>query len=93
MYCLMDGMTVTERDLSSSDKLLLAMHNMCIVKPDGAKCEREISNVINLAEDHVVELLKIHEKHGYVKSYTDPMGMKRFYLTSLGIIKICSSFT
>lgn len=82
-----------ERDLSLSDKLLLNMHNMCIVRPGIAKSVEEISKSISLTVDHVVGLLKSNEEHGYVKSYTDQMGLKRFYLTSLGIIKVCSSFT
>lgn len=82
-----------EKDLSLSDKLLLTMHNLCIVKPEIAKSVEEISKSISLAVDHAIGLLKNSEEHGYVKSYTDQTGIKRFYLTSLGIIKVCSSFT
>jgi hypothetical protein len=82
-----------ERDLSLSDKLLLSMHNMCVVKPEIAKSGDELSKSISLAVEYVLGLLKNNEEHGYVKSYTDSTGKKRFYLTSLGIIKVCSSFT
>lgn len=84
---------MNEEDLPLSEKLLLAMHNLCIVRPELAKTGEEIARSIRLAVDYVLGILDNHEANGYVKSFTDHMGAKRFYLTSLGMIKVCASFT
>jgi len=84
---------MNEEDLPLSEKLLLTMHNLCIVRPEIAKTGEEIARTIRLTLDNVLGILDNHEANGYVKSFTDQMGAKRFYLTSLGMIKVCSSFT
>lgn len=82
-----------DNDLPLQDKLLLIMHNLCVVKPDLAKTGEEISKIIHITIDNVLKILNLNENNGYVKSYTDKMGLKRFYLSGIGIIKVCSSFT
>ncbi len=82
-----------DNDLPLQDKLLLIMHNLCVVKLDLAKTGEEISKIIHIAIDDVLKILNLNENNGYVHSYTDKMGLKRFYLSGIGIIKVCSSFT
>lgn len=84
---------MNEEDLPLSEKLLLAMHNLCIVRPEIAKTGEEIAKSVRLASDNVLGILVGHEANGYVTSLIDSMGARRFYLTSLGMIKVCSSFT
>lgn len=84
---------MNEEDLPPSEKLLLVMHNLCIVKPEIAKTGEEIAKMIRMAVDNVLGILSHHEERGYIKSYTDQMGVRRFYLTGIGILKVCSSFT
>ena len=86
-------MIIDDQELPIPDKLLLTLHNNCIVRPEIATSVEEISNLINLTLDNTLGILKNHEERGYLKSYIDQMGIKRYYLTSLGIIKVCSSFT
>lgn len=84
---------MNEEDLPLSEKLLLAMHNLCIVRPEIAKTGEEIAKSVRLASDNVLGILAGYEANGYVTSLIDSMGARRFYLTSLGMIKVCSSFT
>ena len=81
-----------ENNLSTSEKLLLTMHNLCVVKPEIAKTSDELANAIQVTIDHIVNVLHGLEENGYVKSFEDA-GVKKFYLTSTGILKVCSAFT
>ena len=82
-----------ENDLPISEKFLLIMHNLCIVKPEIAKSGEEIAKSIHMVVDSVLRLLSIHEENGYVKSFQDNSGARRFYLTSVGILKVCTIYT
>jgi len=42
---------------------------------------------------NVYEILDRQETYGFVRSYIDPGGVRKYYLTGVGIIKVCSSFT
>lgn len=84
---------MSEEDLPLSDKLLLSMHNLCIVRPEIAKTGEEIASSLKLAVENALSILADHEARGYVRSLIDSMGARRFYLTSMGMIKVCSSFT
>ena len=81
-----------EDNLSTSETLLLTMHNLCVVKPEIAKTGDELANAIQVAIDHIVNILHELEENGYVRSVEDA-GVKKFYLTSTGILKVCSVFT
>lgn len=84
---------MTEENIPPREKILLIMHNLCLIRPEGAKTANEIAQVLQNAADYVLNVLNKHEAEGYVKSYTDQSGSKRFYLTGPGIIKVCSIFT
>lgn len=74
-------------------KLLLALHNLCAVRPEIAKTVEELSEVIRITVDKALTVLHGFEVEGYVKSVIDVQGKRRFYLTGTGILKVCSSFT
>ncbi len=84
---------LTEENIPPAEKILLIMHNLCVIRPEAAKTTNEIAQVLQKAVDFVLNALNKHEADGYVKSYTDESGSKRFYLTGQGIIKVCSIFT
>ena len=69
------------------------MHNLGLVKPGIAKTSREIAKTVQEAADNVAKILAEHEAAGYVKSFEDPEGVRRFYLTRAGILKVCSVYT
>lgn len=82
-----------EENIPTPDKLLLLMHNLCVVRPEIAKTSEDLSKTLRIAVDHTLKLLHGFERDGYVKSHTDQNGRRKFYLTGLGILKVCSSFT
>lgn len=82
-----------EESIPISDRLLLTMHNLCAVRPEIAKTEEELTNIIPIALDNAQNILNGFEREGYVKSIVDHQGRKRFYLTGMGILRVCSSFT
>ncbi len=84
---------MSENHLSSPEKLLLAMHNLGLVKPEIAKTCGEISKTIHEAADEVANILDKQEANGYIKSFKDSSGARRFYLSSSGILKVCSVYT
>lgn len=84
---------LTEEDIPPSEKILLTMHNLGVIRPKAAKTADELAQILQGTVDNVSDLLNKHEAEGYVKSYTDQGGTRRFFLTGVGIIKVCSSFT
>jgi len=84
---------LTEENVSPSEQILLAMHNLGVMRQGVAKAASELAQLLQRATDEILDALNRHEADGYVKSYTDQEGTRRFYLTAVGIIKVCSSFT
>ncbi len=84
---------VAEENVSASEKILLTMHNLGVMRQGVAKAASELAQILQKTTDDVLDALNRHEADGYVKSYTDQEGTRRFYLTAVGIIKVCSSFT
>jgi DNA-binding PadR family transcriptional regulator len=82
-----------EENIPPPEKLLLLMHNLCIVRPELAQTSEELSQTLRMAADHTQQILHEVEQDGYVESYTGPHGSRKFYLTGRGILKVCSSFT
>ena len=76
-----------------SEKLLLLMHNTSAMRPEAAKTVNELASISETDFDSVSEIMKTHETNGYVRSYWDNSGAKRFYLSETGIIRVCSLFT
>jgi hypothetical protein len=78
---------------SASEKLLLVMHNLCLVRPKNAETVRMIANAARIALDKAMNILNQCENAGYVRSILCQEGTRRFYLTGYGILRVCSSFT
>jgi len=84
---------VDDADLGEAEKVLLAMHNLSLVRPEIAWSDRDIARGASMPEGSILTILRQLETSGYVKSYSDQDGVRRFYLTSRGIIKISAMFT
>jgi len=82
-----------DANLGEAERVLLAMHNLSLVRPEIAWSGREIARGASISEDSIQPLLRELEATGYVKSYSDQNGVRRFYLSSKGIIKTSAFFT
>jgi len=80
-------------DLGEAERILLVMHNLCIVRPEIAWQGKEIAKNIPLPEGDALSMLEQLETKGYVRSEMDHTGIRRFYLSSTGIIKVSTLFT
>jgi len=81
------------QDLGEAERILLVMHNLCLVRPEIAWLGGEIAKNIPLPEGTALSMLEQLEAKGYVRSQVDQTGAKRFYLSSTGIIKVSTLFT
>lgn len=82
-----------DTSLGETEKILLAMHNLSLVRPEKAWTLIEIAMNTSITEEDTLKILAELEKTGYVKSLSDQTGTKKFYLSSSGIIKISAFFT
>lgn len=80
-------------ELPLSEKLLQTLHNLCATAPDLARKSEELAQVLQLDVNQVENILDNYGLEGYVESFNDSEGKKRYYLTGSGIIKVCALFT
>jgi len=80
-------------ELPLSEKLLQTLHNLCATAPDLARKSEELAQVLQLDTNQVENILDNYGLEGYVESFNDSEGKKRYYLTGSGIIKVCALFT
>jgi hypothetical protein len=84
---------LTEYDLPLSERLLISLHNLCATSGDMAKKSEELAQILQTSIDEVNQNLDKHISGGYVASFYDNEGNRRFYLTNTGIIRVCSLFS
>ena len=82
-----------DASLGETEKILLAMHNLSLVRPERGWTSQEITKSTSVSHNDVLRILKELETTGYAKSFLDKNGAKRFYLLGSGIIKISALFT
>lgn len=80
-------------ELPISEKILQTLHNLCATAPDLARRGEELAQVLQLDRAEIERILDGYGCEGYVESFTDNEGKKRYYLTGSGIIKVCALFT
>jgi len=80
-------------ELPLSEKILQTLHNLCATAPDLARKSEELSQVLQVDKGELERILDNYKAEGFVESFTDNEGMKRYYLTGNGIIKVCALFT
>lgn len=80
-------------ELPISEKILQTLHNLCATAPDLARKSEELAQVMQIDLGEMEGILDKYGMEGYVESFTDNDGKKRYYLTGRGIIKVCALFT
>ena len=84
---------MSAEDLPPADRLLLVMHNLGIVNENRGQIITELVNETTIPSVQLAEMLRKHEESGYVSSITDHEGLRRYFLTGKGIIRVSSTFT
>ena len=79
--------------LGEAEKILLMMHNLSLVHQEIAWTSLEIAKNASISEDYLISMLKELEAGGYVRSFSDADGARKYYLTGMGIIKVSTEFT
>lgn len=80
-------------ELPLSEKILQTLHNLCATSPDLARRSEELSQVLQIDLGEVERTLDNYKNEGFVESFMDNEGKKRYYVTGSGIIKVCALFT
>jgi DNA-binding PadR family transcriptional regulator len=80
-------------ELPLSEKILQTLHNLCATAPDLARRSEELAQVMQIDINELERILDDYKSQGFVESFVDNEGKKRYYLTGSGIIKICAIFT
>jgi iron uptake system EfeUOB component EfeO/EfeM len=80
-------------ELPLSEKILQTLHNLCATASDLSRKSEELSQVLQIDINEVEKILDNYKLEGFVESFVDNEGKKRYYLTGRGIIKVCALFT
>lgn len=80
-------------ELPFPDKVLQTLHNLCATAADLARRSEEVARILNRDQSEIESILDKYRSEGFVESFIDNDGKKRYYLNARGIIKICSLFT
>ena len=86
-------MKALREELPLSEKILQTLHNLCATASDLARRSEELAQVLQIDINEVEKTLDNYKIEGFVESFTDNEGKKRYYLTGRGIIKVCALFT
>ncbi len=84
---------MSEGNLPLSERILIFLHNLGATYRDSAKKSTEITASLQSDAEETSRILDKYEYEGYAKSFVDGSGIRRYYLTRFGIIRICSYFT
>jgi DNA-binding MarR family transcriptional regulator len=74
-------------------EILLQLHNMAAVEPEKAVEARDVAKILLMKIEDLTSKLASLITQGYVALSQDEAGLKKFYLTRLGIIKVASTFS
>lgn len=80
-------------ELPLSERILQILHNLCGTAPDLARRGEELAQALQIDVGEVERTLDNYKQEGFVESFVDNEGKKRYYLTGSGIIKVCALFT
>lgn len=80
-------------ELPISEKILQTLHNLCATAADLARKSEELAQVLQIDIGKVETTLDSYKIDGFVESFMDNEGKKRYYLTGRGIIRVCALFT
>lgn len=82
-----------EDRLPLSERLLIVLHNLSAINSEVAKRPEELAQILQASAEEVDQILDRHVSEGYAMSFTASDGMRRYYLTGVGIIRACSFFS
>jgi hypothetical protein len=84
---------LNEYDLPLSERILISLHNLCATRGEMARKSGDLAQILQTGVDEINQSLDKHVSDGYVAFFCDNEGNRRFYLTSTGIIRVCSLFS
>jgi len=84
---------LNEYEASLSERLLISLHNLCATSGEMARRSEDLAQIVQTDINTVNQSMDKHVSDGYVEAYYDNEGKRRFYLTSRGIIRVCSLFS
>ena len=88
-----EQVTDVREELPIPEKILQTLHNLCATAPDLARRSEELSQVLHIDLTEVERVLDNYKAEGFVESFADNEGKRRYYVTGSGIIKVCALFT
>jgi len=74
-------------------RVLLLMHILGAVDAENAKRPAELSELLGIGFARLHALLQNLLESGYVTCYRDDLRRLRYFLTKLGIVKVCTAFS
>lgn len=74
-------------------KILLQLHNLAAVDPGKAVEAEDVAKILVVKPEELTPRLLDLANRGYVASFQDKVGKRKFHLTGLGVIKIESLFS
>lgn len=80
-------------NLPLSERILISLHNLCATSNQMAVMSDELARILQVDVNEVNQNLDRFISEGYISAYNDNEGNRRFYLTSTGIIRVCSLFS
>ena len=80
-------------ELPFPDKVLQTLHNLCATAADLARRSEEVARLLQKDPNEIERIFDQYKAEGFVESFVDNEGKKRYYLNGRGIIKVCSLFT
>jgi hypothetical protein len=80
-------------ELPFPDKVLQTLHNLCATASDLARGGDELAQLLQKDPQEIESILDKYSAEGFAENCVDSEGKKRYYLSSRGIIKVCSLFT
>lgn len=86
-------MKLSGYDLPLSERVLVSLHNLCATSGQMAVKSDEVARALQVDVNEVNQNLERYVSEGYVSAFQDNEGNRRFYLTSTGIIRVCSLFS
>lgn len=69
------------------------MHNLSLFRPERAKTLEELSKLAGLHTRDSHSYLADYERYGYISFETGKDGLRRYFLTGLGVLAACSLFS
>ncbi|HYB68145.1 MAG TPA: glycosyltransferase [Candidatus Acidoferrales bacterium] len=81
------------KEFPEEQRILLVMHILGIVDEENAKRPAELAELIGMSVARLHSLLQKLLDSGYVTCYRDSLRRLRYFLTKLGIVKVCSAFS